>query len=221
MFWKGTHNIMSFRKSYYRLLTYVMGFLESMKVVFPGRTYISIPMDRLELFWTESNMRARVAWVEKHLAAWDDVESAANFCRDWHHSRPALRHQALEALGEWQKSERVLSGSEEDTIEITVVAASGLPKSNFRTTNSWVKIVFYGPNKFGGAFRLFELKTELSKSTQNPVWNKTFLFKIISDSKMIDFEVYDRVAGMDKYLTRLRLPFTFIPGVEASFANRS
>jgi len=197
-----------------------MGFLEAMNTIFPGRTYISTSMNVLESAWKENKMNTRVAWVEKRLAGWDDVEQAANFCRDWHRMRPNLSHQVQTALQMWERSEMILSGSqhEKQTMEVTVVAASGLPKSNFKT---WVKVIFYGPNKFGGALRLFELETDTVKGTQKPTWNKSFLFELPYQSKMIDFEIYDRVAGMAKQLGKLRLAFTYVPGVEANFANRS
>jgi hypothetical protein len=196
-----------------------MGILEAMNTVFPGRTYISTSVSVLETSWKENNMGTRVAWVEKQLAAWDDIEQAVIYCRDWHRMRPTLRPQALSALQMWQQSEMILSGSsnEKQTIEVTVVAASGLPKSTFMT-NTWVKVVFYGPNKFGGAFRLFDVETDVVKGTQNPVWNKSFLFELAPQSKMIDFEV---LTGFNKQLGKLRLVFSYVPGVEANFANRS
>jgi len=42
-----------------------------------------------------------------------------------------------------------------------------------------------------------------------------------NNSKFLDLELYDRVAGLDKMLGRRRLEFSFIPGVESMFANRS
>lgn len=39
--------------------------------------------------------------------------------------------------------------------------------------------------------------------------------------EMIDVELYDRVAGIDKELSRVRLKMSYIQGVEANFANRS
>lgn len=83
-------------------------------------------------------MTMRSAWVEKQLAAWDSIENAASHCRDWHRTRPILRQQALVALENWQKAEMILSGGDgEDMIELTVIGASGLPKSNFRSPNAW------------------------------------------------------------------------------------
>jgi len=167
-------------------------------------------------------MSTRVAFVEKQLAAWDNVESATHFCRNWYSTRPMIRQEALAALEKWQRSEMILSGSEQkDSIELTVVSATGLPKSNFRTSNAWVKMVHYGPNQFGGYLRTFDLKTDVSKATQHPVWNKKFLLEISSQTKLLDFELYDRVAGIDTQLCKYRIFCSFVPGVEASLANRS
>jgi Ca2+-dependent lipid-binding protein len=136
--------------------------------------------------------------------------------------RPIIRQQALAALEKWQRSEMILSGSEQkDLIELTVIGATGLPKSNFRTSNAWVKIVHYGPHQHNNIIRTFELKTDVSKATQNPVWNKTFLIEISNKSKVLDFEMYDRMAMNDKQLCKYRLVCSFVPGVEANFANRS
>ncbi|TVY84293.1 hypothetical protein LSUE1_G000255, partial [Lachnellula suecica] len=162
-------------------------------------------------------MSTRISWMEKQLAAWDDIENAANFCRDWHRMRPVLRQQALTALEEWQRAKVVLSGGEKESIELTVVSALGLPKSNFFSSNAWVKVVFY-VQRGVRTMRTLEVKTEVSKATQNPVWNKSWPLDIPMDSKMVDLELYDRVAGLDKQLTKVRLSFS---RVEASFANRS
>jgi len=133
-----------------------------------------------------------------------------------------IRQEALAALEKWRRSEMILSGSEQkDSIELTVVSATGLPKSNFRTSNAWVKMVHYGPNQFGGYLRTFDLKTDVSKATQNPVWNKKFLLEISNQTKLLDFELYDRVAGIDTQLCKYRIFCSFVPGVEASLANRS
>lgn len=82
-------------------------------------------------------------------------------------------------------------------------------------------MVHYGPNKFGGLFRTFELKTDTSKASQNPTWNKTLLLLITSKTKIVDFCVYDRLAGIDNQLCTCRLLCSFIPGVEANFDNKS
>jgi hypothetical protein len=39
--------------------------------------------------------------------------------------------------------------------------------------------------------------------------------------KMIDVEIFDRVASIDSQLAKSRLHYSFIPGVEANFVNRS
>jgi hypothetical protein len=54
------------------------------------------------------------------------------------------------------------------------------------------------------------------------VWNQSFKLDIPYDARMIDLEVYDRVAGLtDKRLSMVRLKFSSIPGVEANLADRS
>jgi hypothetical protein len=167
-------------------------------------------------------MDTRIAWMQKRLAGWEQVEEAVSFCRDWYGLRPELRLHASAALKEWERSKKILSGSEiDDVIDLTIISASNLPKSNFRPPSAFAKVVLYGPNKFGGAIRLFDLKTDPEPKTQNPVWNQPFLLKIPKNSKMIDVEIHDRVAGIDKELVRVRLKFSFIPGLEANFEGRS
>jgi Ca2+-dependent lipid-binding protein len=135
---------------------------------------------------------------------------------------PGLRSQAIKALQDWQISERILSGSDPEIIELRIRGAFSLPKSSFRIPTAWVNIVVYGPNKFGGAYRKFELKTDVAQKTQEPVWNQSFKLDIPYDARMIDLEVYDRVAGLtDKRLSMVRLKFSSIPGVEANLADRS
>ncbi|KAG9231932.1 hypothetical protein BJ875DRAFT_468148 [Amylocarpus encephaloides] len=210
------------QKSYYRLLTYVMGFLEAMHVVFPGRTYVTRTKEDLELSWKNNLMPSRVAWVEKQLAGWGDVDVALSFCRDWHRLRPRLRQQAFDVLKQWEKSESILSGADgNDPIEITVIAAAALSRSSFRVPTPFAKVIYYGPNRFGGAMRVSEQKTEISGKTTNPVWNKRFQLQIIPMSKFIDIEIGDRLAGMDKQLATARLAFSYTPGVEASFLDKS
>jgi Ca2+-dependent lipid-binding protein len=106
-------------------------------------------------------------------------------------------------------------------IELKVVAARSLPKSSFRTPNAWARVVVYGTNQFDSPMRLFDLKTELSQKSQNAVWNKSLPVKLRNSLKMIDVELYDRVAGIDKELSRVRLKMSYIQGVEANFASRS
>ena len=88
--------------------------------------------------------------------------------------------------------------------------------------NISVKLVLYGSNgpKPGVAARKLEVSTDGAKNTQFPVWNKTIPFTCPNFPKMLDLEIYDR--GMrDKEISRIRLTFTHVPGVERSFAGRS
>jgi hypothetical protein len=85
-------------KSYYLLLTYIMGMLELFSDVFPGRSYVTRSHKDLEFLWKDKKMRTRTAWVEKQLAGWDRIDDAVLYCRDWHRLRPNLRMQALAAL---------------------------------------------------------------------------------------------------------------------------
>jgi hypothetical protein len=80
------------QKSYYRLLTYIMGYLEAMAVIFPGRTYISRSKEDLDSAWKEIMMDSRIAWVEKQLATWDTVVKALLLCREWHHLHSGMRY---------------------------------------------------------------------------------------------------------------------------------
>jgi hypothetical protein len=153
---------------------------------------------------------------------WPQVHDALAFCRNWHSMRPGLREQATSALKDWDRSSRILSGAEgEQHILFTVVAASNIPKSLFSQPTAWVQVVIYGTNRFGGALRMLELRTEVSRATQHPVWNKEFSIYISRATKMIDVEVYDRVAGIDKEICRCRFPFKFVPGVEASLGGNN
>jgi C2 domain len=210
------------QKSYYSLLTYIMGFLEVLSSLMPGRTYVALPREELERMWNDRRMDTRIAWMEKRLASWNQVEEAVLFCREWYSLYPGLRLQASAYMKDWERSKRILSGSEgDDIIDLTIISASGLPKSNFMLPSAFAKLVFYGPNGFGAAMRLFSLKTDPVPKTQYPVWNKSFLIKVPPKSKMIDIEICDKVAGIDHELVRARLRFTWIPGLEASFENRS
>lgn len=210
------------QKGYYRLLTYVMGFVNAFASLYTGRTYVTRSPTDIDLSWKALKMNARVAWVEKQLAGWEPIQNAALFCRDSHRMNPGLRSQALKVLQDWQAAEKILSGVDPDVVELRIIGAFSLPKSSFRVPTAWVKVVFYGPNKFGGPYRKFELKTELAQKSQDPVWNKSFKLDIPPDTRMIDLEVYDRVAGLtDKELSRIRLKFSSIPGVEAILADRS
>lgn len=136
--------------------------------------------------------------------------------------RPGLREQAISALKDWDKASRILSGAEGgEHIIFTVIAASNVPKSLFSQPSAWIQVVVYGTNRFGGALRMLELRTEVSRATQHPVWNKEFSIYISKTTKMIDVEVYDRVAGIDKEICRCRFLFKFVPGVEASLGGNS
>lgn len=69
------------QKSYYRLLTYIMGMLELFTDIFPGRTYVTRPKEQLDQLWQERRMATRTAWVAKQLTAWDEVETSAQVSR--------------------------------------------------------------------------------------------------------------------------------------------
>ncbi|PVH82065.1 hypothetical protein DL98DRAFT_514136 [Cadophora sp. DSE1049] len=209
------------RKSYYRLLTYIMGMLEAFSYIFQGRTYISRSRHELEFLWKDKKMNMRSAWIDKQLAAWDDVENAVLYVRDWRAVRPVIRGEALRALRDWNTAERMLSGSEvDDVIEMTIISATGLPKSTFGKPNLLVKLVLFVATRVG-QMRVLELKTEVFPKSQDPVWNKLFNVTLPKNSKWIDVEVYDRVAGIESQIGRVRILFSFIPGIEASFANKS
>lgn len=213
------------RKSYYNLLTYIMGILHLFSDIFQGRTYLTRPPAEVEFLWTEKKMASRTAWIEKQLTAWDKVENAILHCRSMRALRPGLQNQAIKCLDDWKEAETILSGnSGDETITLIVKSVSGIPKPTLGHASSFVKVVFYGPNlsqAHGGAFRMYEAKTDVCSRTESPVWNKSYIMTIPNDAKFVDLELYDKVAGMDKYLGRKRLEFAFVPGVEASFAERS
>lgn len=209
------------QKSYYRLLTYIMGMLEAFSYIFQGRTYISRSCHELEILWKDKNMNVRSAWIDKQLAVWDEVENAVLFVRDWRAVRPVIRAEALRALRDWQTAERTLSGSEvDDAMDMTVMSATALPKSTFGKPSLLVKLVLFAATRLG-QMRVLELKTDVFPKSQDPVWNKTFSITLPKNSKWIDVDLYDRVAGLESHIGRVRMPFSFIPGVEASFANKS
>lgn len=210
------------QKSHYLLLTYIMGMLGLLTQIFPGRTYTPRTVNELEDLWQSKKMNTRTAWIAKQLAGWEKVEDAVRFCREWHQRRTDLQANALIALDHWQMAERLFSPSEgNDDIELTVISASGLPKPNFRTPTAWAKVGCYGQNKSGGLLKVIEYKTEVALKSQNPLWNKKFLIKLPKYVQIIVIEILDRVAGIDQQLSKNRLHFSFIPGVEANFANRS
>jgi len=199
-----------------------MGYLNAFSSIYTGRTYVSRSSSDIDFSWTNLKMSVRVAWVEKQLAAWDPIQKAALYCRDFHLRTPRLRSEAIEALKNWQIAEKVLFGSEHERLELRIISASSLPKFSFRLPTTWVKLVSYNPNKFGGSVRNLELKTDAIPKTQDPVWDQTFLLDVPKNAKFIDLEVYDRVAGFtDKELGRMRLHFSTIPGVDATLADKS
>ncbi|KAG4443173.1 hypothetical protein IFR05_001315 [Cadophora sp. M221] len=209
------------QKSYYRLLTYIMGMLEAFAYIFQGRTYISRSRHELEFLWKDKKMDIRTAWIDKQLAGWDEVEAAVLFIRDWRAVRPFIRDQALRALRDWQTAEKMLSGSEgEDIIELTIVSATGFPKSTFGRPSLLVKVVLFVATRLGQV-RGLELKTDVVAKSQDPVWDKAFDIAVPKNPKWIDVEVHDRVAGIETQIGRIRIPFSFIPGVEANFADKS
>lgn len=209
------------QKGYYRLLTYVRGFMIAFASIYTGRAYITRSLDDIDFSWKSLKMDARVAWVEKQLAGWDTIQNAALYCREFHRLNIGLRSDAISILKDWQNAEKILSGNPEQIL-LRVIGAFSLPKSSFRLPTARVKIVVYGTNKFGGAYRRSELKTDVVQKSQDPVWNQSFTLDIPPDAKMVDLEVYDRVAGLsDKEISRVRLKFSSIPGVEPTFADKS
>ncbi|KAH7355015.1 hypothetical protein BKA65DRAFT_497483 [Rhexocercosporidium sp. MPI-PUGE-AT-0058] len=209
------------QKSYYRLLTYIMGMLEAFAYIFQGRTYISRSRHELEYLWKDKKMDIRTAWLDKQLAGWDEVEGAVLFVRDWRAVRPIIRYESLQALRDWKTAEKMLSGSEgDDTIEMTIVSATRFPKSTFGRPSLLVKVVLFVATRIG-QMRALELKTDIVSKSQDPIWNKAFDIAVPKNSKWIDVEVHDRVAGIESQIGRVRIPFSFIPGVEANFADKS
>lgn len=64
-------------------------------------------------------------------------------------------------------------------------------------------------------------QTEVSEKTNNPIWNKSFMIPVALNSKYIDVEICDLIAGTEKEIAKARLSFSFLPGVEASFLSKS
>ncbi len=114
----------------------------------------------------------------------------------------------------------LVSTDVKDQIEITKIRLTGLPKSRTRLPNVLVKVVVY-TTKGQGGIRTLEVSTDVSKNTQNPTWDKIIPIECPRHPRMIDFEVCDRALGRDREITRYRLMFSFIPGVELNFAGRS
>lgn len=124
-------------------------------------------------------------------------------------------------LNEWHKYQGLLVSQDiREQIEITSISISNLPKSRSKFPNIVVKVVVYAA-KGQGAIRTFEFCTDMVKNTQNPTWNKLIPIACPQNPKMIDFEIHERGLGRDKELTRHRLNFSYIPGVELNFAERS
>lgn len=160
------------QKGSYMLLTQIMGLLELLSVMFPGRNYTTRTKKELEILWKNKRVGVRVVWVEKQIAGWETVEDAIRLCREWHKLRPGLQSQAMTALKEWQMTERMYSPSECEeygAIQLSVVAATGLPKPNLRTPTARAKVSCYGVDKKGVFFRVTEYKTEVATKSQNPV----------------------------------------------------
>ena len=207
------------RKSYYQLLTYVMALLRLFSEVFPRSLYSRPVIDSL---WKENKMSTRTAWIEKQLAGWDVIERAVLYCRDWHSTNPALRNQAIRAVQDWGVASRVLSGAEEmDVIHLRIISVSDVPKASLFLSNTSVSIVFFDPSRFGGPGGRWQVKTPVAQKTQDPVWNKTFPFKVPKNARFIDINLYDRVIGIDKMLSKVRLKFSLLDSVEAALDNRS
>jgi hypothetical protein len=127
-----TEEIELAQKGYYRLLSYMMGFVKAFSAVFPGRTYVINTPSEIEAAWNALEMNSRVAWIEKQLAAWDPIQDAALYCRDFRRNNPGLRSQAVKALQDWQISVQILSGSSKEIITLKVISATALPRSSFR-----------------------------------------------------------------------------------------
>ena len=186
-----------------------------------GRIYITRSSADIAFTWRSLKTDARVAWVEKQLAGWDAIKSAALYCRDFYRLDVGLRSDAIFILKDWQNGENI-SFANPEHIVLRIIGAFYLPKSSFGFPTTWIKIVFYVPNKFGGAYRKFELKTYIAQKSRDPVYNQAFTLDVPPDAKMVDLEVYDQVAGLsDKEISRVRLKSSSILRVEATFADES
>ena len=104
---------------------------------------------------------------------------------------------------------------------MTIISATGVPKSRMGAPSVWIKLVVYGHlTKQGPASRKLEVATDIAKNTLSPVWDKTFPITLPKYPKMMDLEIYDKQIT-NKEISRIRLHFTNIPGVEKNFAGRS
>lgn len=78
------------QKSYYNLLTYLMGMTKLLCETFTGQTFVQRSREELSLIWSQKRLGARTAWIQKQLARWSTVDEAVLLCRDWHALRSAL-----------------------------------------------------------------------------------------------------------------------------------
>ena len=69
--------------------------------------------------------------------------------------------------------------------------------------------------------RLQSWKTRKTLKNQLPVWEETFCVPIVPDARMIQLIVYEMGSLTEKELGRVKLNFSYIPEVEANFADRS
>lgn len=76
------------QKSYYNLLTYIMGMSSLMREIFSGRAFVERSREELTQLWNDRRMSARTAWIQKQLVGWGAVDEAVLACRDWHSLRP-------------------------------------------------------------------------------------------------------------------------------------
>lgn len=67
------------QKGYYRLLTFIMGYLNAFSSIYTGRTYVTRSPSDIDCSWKTLKMNARAAWVEKQLARWEPIQNAALF----------------------------------------------------------------------------------------------------------------------------------------------
>jgi hypothetical protein len=68
---------------------------------------------------------------------------------------------------------------------------------------------------------MFEGRTAVAQRSMNPFWRAPFDISAECNSKMIHLEVYEEGGIMDKEIGRVKLFFSSIRGMEASFVDRS
>uniref|UniRef100_A0A1I8HAC0 WW domain-containing protein n=1 Tax=Macrostomum lignano TaxID=282301 RepID=A0A1I8HAC0_9PLAT len=88
------------------------------------------------------------------------------------------------------------------TLQVTIVRAQNLAKKDiFGASDPYVKISVYTNRESQSA------TTKTIKRTLNPVWNQTFRFPNVTNSHVLDAEVYDanRITK-DDFLGQLNLP---------------